>query len=333
MDQERKLMDEMKTYRKILQKVARMKTKLLFALREEGCREAAEMLQSPPREAGAVRCNNCQGCTVRATQGGCGNCLDCEKNEDCTEHSRLCFSWRQPPTTYVAGSVVTGISSGCNLVDYDIAKYRELVDKLGDVSVEIESTLDTFPAGSDIQRNDRFSQTRRERDLANEDEALSRIEILLSRYQEQTSRLDDVRSDGEDDAPNDAVSVRGGESTPPRDEEPIHPGVQPPGAAHGRYGLMSQTNHLYPFDDEAGLVARGVETRVVEETQEDVGGRILRRVRTGCRAGPHTLGCSHSSAGETSWGAQWRNAGSGILAESLRRSPLQTCPLRSKHQK
>ena len=46
-------MDEMKIYRKLLQKVARMKTKILFALKEEGCREAADMLQAPPREIGS----------------------------------------------------------------------------------------------------------------------------------------------------------------------------------------------------------------------------------------------------------------------------------------
>ena len=231
-------MEEMKNYRKLLQKVSRMKTKILFALREEGCQEAAEMLQTPPREVGAVRCNNCQGCTVKATQGGCGNCLDCEKSEDCTEHSRLCFGWRQPPTTYVAGLVVTGISSGCNLVDYDISKYRDLVDKLGDVSVDIESTLDGFPLGSDIQRNDRFSRERRDRDIANEDESLSRIESLLNRYQEQTSRLDDVRSDGEDDVPNDAVSVRG-DAIPPRDGDPVTTAAYPSEDEVGRFGLMS----------------------------------------------------------------------------------------------
>ena len=184
MDLENKLKNEMKSYRKLLQKVSRMKTKLLFALREEGCLEAAEMLHSPPKEAGAVRCNDCLGCTTLTTMGGCGNCMDCEKEQDCTEHSRLCFSWRQPPTTYVAGSVVTGISSGCNLVDYDIGKYRELVDRLGDVSVEIESTLDDFPVGSEVHRNDRFSQARRERDILNEDESLAKIEILLGRYQD-----------------------------------------------------------------------------------------------------------------------------------------------------
>ena len=160
LDVEKKLLDEMKSYRKMLQKVARMKTKILFALREEGCREAAEMLQAPPRDAGAVRCNECLGCMTKLQLGGCGNCIDCEKDGDCTEHSRLCFSWRQPATTYVAGSVVTGVSSGCNLVDYDISKYKEMVDKLGDLSVEIKSTLDGFPAGSDMHRNDRFSQAR-----------------------------------------------------------------------------------------------------------------------------------------------------------------------------
>ena len=267
-DQEKKLMEEMKNYRKLLQKVARMKTKILFALREEGCREAADMLQTPPREVGAVRCNNCQGCTVRTTQGGCGNCLDCEKDGDCTEHSRLCFSWRQPPTTYVAGSIITGVSSGCNLVDYDITKYCELVDKLGDVSIEIESTLDTFPAGSDIQRNDRFSQARRDRDIANEDESLSIIETLLNRYQEKTSRLDDVRSDGEDEAPNDAVSVRGG-SSPPRHEDRATPVVHPPEENAGRFGLMSQTNRLYPFGEETDLVARGVTTGLAAENLVD----------------------------------------------------------------
>ena len=117
---------------------------------------------------------------------------------------------RQPATTYVARSVVTGVSSGCNLADYDISKYKEMVDKLGDLSVEIESTLDGFPAGSGMHQNDQFSQARRDRDLANEDESLAMIETLLSRYQEQTNRLDDVRSDGEEEIQDDAVEVGSG---------------------------------------------------------------------------------------------------------------------------
>ena len=43
-------------YRRTLQKIARYKTKILCALREEGCREAAEMLQTPAKEDGAKRC-------------------------------------------------------------------------------------------------------------------------------------------------------------------------------------------------------------------------------------------------------------------------------------
>ena len=61
-EHETKLMSEMKAYRKLLQKISKIKTKILCALREEGCREAGEMLQTPPREDTPTRCQSCQGC-------------------------------------------------------------------------------------------------------------------------------------------------------------------------------------------------------------------------------------------------------------------------------
>ena len=45
--------------------------------------------------------------------------------------------------------MVTGVSSICNLVDYDMTRYKEMLDKLGDASVDIEATLDDFPVGSE----------------------------------------------------------------------------------------------------------------------------------------------------------------------------------------
>ena len=120
--QEANLMADMKVYRRLLQKVSKTKTKVLCALREEGCRQAAEMLQTPSREVGATRCNACLGCTTYQMLGPCLRCLPCEREEECIEHSRLCFKWRQPATTYVAGSTVTGVSSACNLAEYDIPR-------------------------------------------------------------------------------------------------------------------------------------------------------------------------------------------------------------------
>ena len=45
-------------------------------------------------------------------------------------------------TTFVVGSVVTGVSSLCIVAEYDLKKYRELLDKLGDASLDIEMVLD-----------------------------------------------------------------------------------------------------------------------------------------------------------------------------------------------
>ena len=67
-------MQEMKVYRKLLQKISKTKTKVLCALREEGCREAAEMLQTPSREAGAQRCKTCLGCNTHQALGPCLRC-------------------------------------------------------------------------------------------------------------------------------------------------------------------------------------------------------------------------------------------------------------------
>ena len=64
---------------------------------------------------------------------------------ECTEHMRLCFAWRQPTSTYVVGSVVTGVSSMCNVIEYDLSKYKELVEALGEASIDVEAALDDFP--------------------------------------------------------------------------------------------------------------------------------------------------------------------------------------------
>ena len=152
------------------------------------------------------------------------------------EHTRLCFAWRQPSTTFVAGSVVTGVSSICNAVEYDLTKYKLLMDKLGEASLDVESTLDEFPRGSNHHQQDRYNASRRTRDIENEEEQLRTIEILLLRYQEERVRLDDVLSDAEDEG-NDAVEVRDDQETP---AEPVAP-----------YGLMSQTNTHYQFNSPA----------------------------------------------------------------------------------
>ena len=79
-----------------------------------------------------------------------------------------------------------------------MAKYKELMDKLGDASLDIESVLDEFPTGSHHHQQDRYNASRRTRDTLNEEEQLRTIEILLLRYQEERVRLDDVLSDGEE---------------------------------------------------------------------------------------------------------------------------------------
>ena len=174
--------------------------------------------------------------------GPCLRCRECEAGTECDEHSRLCFAWRQPAVTFVAGSVVTGVSSACNVAEYNIGKYKELVEKLGDTSVEIKSILDRFPAGADQQRNDSFSSSRRERDITNEDEQLMIIETLLGRYKEQRERLRELASD-EEETPEQVV-VRG-----------VEEGLQPddpvsPVAAEARFGLMTETNTRNYFETQ-----------------------------------------------------------------------------------
>ena len=105
--------------------------------------------------------------------------------------------------------------------------YKSLVEKLGEVSLEIEATLDELPAGAQEHGNDRFNPDRRNRDITNEEEQLMTICALLSSYQEERTRLDEFRNESTDDVVDDAVNVG--------DLEP------------GGYGLMSQTRTHYAF--------------------------------------------------------------------------------------
>ena len=244
------LRDEVKEYRRTLQKISKMKTKILCALRDEGCPEAGLLLQTPVPEAKGPRCQDCGGCVTLRRMGPCMTCLDCRNEGDCTEHTRLCFGWRQPATTFVMGSTVTGVSSICNAADYELGKYKELVEKLGEASLEVDAVLDQFPAGAEEHSNARFSQARRERDIRCEDEQLMVIDSLLSRYQEQRVRLFDVRSDGEDGVVDDAVDVA--EDAP------------------GGYGLVSRTETHYTFGGQAQ--PEGVELRPGPEEELQPGG-------------------------------------------------------------
>ena len=149
---EAKLREDVKQYRRTLQKISKMKTKILIALRDEGCPEASHMLQTPTAQSRAPRCRNCGGCHTLDRMGPCMSCLDCRAEDDCTEHTRLCFGWRQPATTFVMGSTVTGVSSLCNAAEYELDKYKELVEKLGEASLEVDATLDQFqPARRSVQ--------------------------------------------------------------------------------------------------------------------------------------------------------------------------------------
>ena len=223
---EARLREEMKTYRKTLQKISRLKTKVICALREEGCQEAAEMLQTPARREDVARCGNCLGCVTFSTMGPCLLCTDCESGSECIEHTRLCFSWKQPRITFVAGSTVTGVSSLCNLAEYELTKYKELLEKLSDVSVTIEEVIDEFPAGADQRNNDLYSGARRERDLRQEEEHFILIERLLGRHQEHRVRMVEVDSETEE---------------PLDDAEDV-------GRSHGQpFGFVSATQSHYTF--------------------------------------------------------------------------------------
>ena len=78
-----KLREDVKQYRRTLQKISKMKTKILIALRDEGCPEASHMLQTPPTQSRAPRCRECGGCRILERVGPCMTCLDCRAEEDC----------------------------------------------------------------------------------------------------------------------------------------------------------------------------------------------------------------------------------------------------------
>ena len=60
-------------------------------------------------------------------------------------YMRLCFNWRQAATTFVMGSVVTGVSSLCDIAEYDLTQYRGLLERLGESSLEVEAILGRVP--------------------------------------------------------------------------------------------------------------------------------------------------------------------------------------------
>ena len=130
------------------------------------------------------------------------------------------------------GSEVTGVSSICNIIDYDRTKYQEALIQLSEASLEVDSILDDLPIDDTRHQNDRFNISRQTRDLQSEDEQLMVLEGLLNRWQERQRRLDEF-----DEPIDDAVEVGTGDET----REP--------------FGLMSQTNTLYTFDRDPNVTS------------------------------------------------------------------------------
>ena len=232
---EEKLKDKIKDYRRILQKVNKRKVKILCTLSDEGCVEAGSILHQPSRLMAAPRCHQCIGCHTLRTEGACKVCPNCIRSQGCVEHSRLCFSWEQTATSYIQGSVVSSVASAINLVAPNLTKYRELLEQLEEVNLEVEAVLDDFPATTEHHSNDRYNKDCRDRDLSNEQVQLHVIENLLEKYKELQARLHDVTpEEGEEVAELDSLD-----------------------SSDVRYGLLSATSTLHLFDprhQEAGGV-------------------------------------------------------------------------------
>ena len=126
--------------------------------------------------------------------------------------------------------MVTGVSSLCIIVEYDLKKYQELLDKLGDASLDIETVLDKFPMGAEQHRNDCYNTTRKMRDTQYKEEQFLVIESLLNQYQNERVRLTELQLDDEDKL-DDAEEVR------PR--------------SSSRFGLLTHTQTHYPFADSS----------------------------------------------------------------------------------
>ena len=61
----------------------------------------------------------------------------------------------------------------CNVIEYDLSKYKELVEGLGEASIDVEAALDDFPVDTDQHWNDRYNAARRTRDVENEGRAIA----------------------------------------------------------------------------------------------------------------------------------------------------------------
>ena len=127
---------------------------------------------------------------------------------------------------------MTSIASIHDIIEYDLTDYKGLLERLEEVSLEIEAVLDNFPAKSDKHVNDRYNLDRRSRDTRNEEVQWLVIGTLLRRQQEHTVRQQDVGSDDEDGL-DDAVNVSGVRERP--------------------YVILSHTNTHYPLGNGPAL--------------------------------------------------------------------------------
>ena len=120
--------------------------------------------------------------------------------------------------------------SGVSSVHFDVAVgdlsgYKEVVEKIRNLAIEINMALDELPQDAQQRSNPRYGKARLDQDMDNEDLQLSNEETILRNHQVLREHLDEVRDDDRpggddpDEPPNGHPGTRIWRRKPVKSEE------------------------------------------------------------------------------------------------------------------
>ena len=127
----------------------------------------------------------------------CLKCLGCRNHKGCVEYHRLCVRWTTPVTNYYAASSTAASSVHFDLAVGDLTMYKEVVEKVRALAIDLDMALDDLPRDVPQRSNPRYGNARLNQDVQHEDVQLSNVETVLLNFQLHRDRLHEVDDEPE----------------------------------------------------------------------------------------------------------------------------------------
>ena len=89
---------------------------------------------------------------------------------------------------------MSSASSAFDVRETDLVKYKRTLTELEEHSMDLDDTMEKWPANESEAVDPRWLKARHDKDIVNEHRQMQRVEALLERYREVKERIDEVRN-------------------------------------------------------------------------------------------------------------------------------------------